>query len=140
MWLSWIDNRTLFACQTILTAVYAIVFLSMGRMHRHLPATGSFALGFFSGFLGCVLIVLRGSLPNFVSIVIVNFLLFSAFVLFYRGILLFFRSPRTTRLLWTSVEVVPMTVSSGPDGSTIVHYVGQTTSGCWAASSTMALT
>jgi GGDEF domain-containing protein len=105
MWLSWIDNRTLFACQTLLTAVYAIVFLSMGRMHRHLPGTGSFALGFFSGFLGCVLIVIRGSLPTFVSIVVVNFLLFSAFVLFYRGILLFFRSPRTTHLLWTSVAV-----------------------------------
>jgi len=105
MWLSWIDNRTLFACQTLLTAVYAIVFFSMGRMHRHLPGTGSFALGFFLGFLGCVLIVIRGSLPSFVSIVVVNFLLFSAFVLFYRGILLFFRSPRTTHLLWTSVAV-----------------------------------
>ncbi len=105
MWLSWIDNRTLFACQTLLTAVYAIVFFSMWRMHRHLPGTGSFALGFFSGFLGCVLIVIRGSLPNFVSIVVTHFLLFSAFVLFYRGILLFFRSPRTTRLLWASVAV-----------------------------------
>jgi diguanylate cyclase (GGDEF)-like protein len=105
MWLSWIDNRTLFACQTLLTAVYAIVFLSMGRMHRHLPGTGSFALGFFSGFLGCVLIILRGILPNFFSIVVMNFLLFSAFALFYRGILLFFRSPRTTRLLWILVGV-----------------------------------
>ena len=105
MLLSWIDNRTLFACQTLLTAVYAIAFLSMGRMHRHLPGTGSFALGFLSGFLGCVLIVIRGSLPKVVSIIVVNFLLFSAFVLFYRGILLFFRSQRTTRALWISVGV-----------------------------------
>ncbi|WP_353072157.1 hypothetical protein [Tunturiibacter gelidiferens] len=74
-------------------------------MHRHLPGTGSFALGFFSGFLGCVLLVIRGSLPNVVAVVVVNFLLFSAFVLFYRGILLFCRSPRTTRTLWTSVGV-----------------------------------
>jgi hypothetical protein len=50
MLLSWIDNRTLFACQTLLTAVYTIVFLSMGRMHRHLPGTGSFALVFFQVF------------------------------------------------------------------------------------------
>jgi diguanylate cyclase (GGDEF)-like protein len=105
MWLSWIDNRTIFACQTLLTAVYAIVFLSMGRMHRHLPGTGSFALGFFSGFLGCVLMTMRGSLPNVVAIVVVHFLLFSAFVLFYRGILLFFRSPRTARPLWISVAL-----------------------------------
>jgi hypothetical protein len=105
MLLSWIDNRTLFTCQTLLAVVYAIVFLSMGRMHRHLPGTGSFALGFLSGFLGCVLIVMRGSLPHVVSIVLVNFLLFSAFVLFYRGILLFFRSPRTTRSLWILVGV-----------------------------------
>jgi GGDEF domain-containing protein len=48
---------------------------------------------------------MRGSLPNFVSIVVVHFLLFSAFVLFYRGILLFFRSPRTARLLWISVAL-----------------------------------
>jgi diguanylate cyclase (GGDEF)-like protein len=105
MWLSWMDNRTLFACQTLLTMVYAIAFLGMKRMYRHLPSTGSFALGFFSGFLGCILAIVRGSVPTFVSVVIEQFLFFSAFVLFYRGILLFFRSPRTTRFLWTSVVV-----------------------------------
>ena len=105
MWLSWMDNRTLFACQTLLTVVYAIAFLGMRQMNRHLPGTGSFALGFFSGFLGCVLMVIRGRVPNFVSIVVEHFLIFSAFVLFYRGILLFFRSPRTTRSLWISVAV-----------------------------------
>ncbi len=68
-------------------------------MYRHLPGTGSFALGFFSGFLGCILIVLRGGVPNSVAVVVEHSLIFSAFVLFYRGILLFFRSPRTTRFL-----------------------------------------
>jgi hypothetical protein len=97
MWLSWMDNRTLFACQTMLAVVYAVAFLGMRRMNRHLPGTGFFALGFFSGFLGCILTVMRGCVPNFVSVVVVHFLIFSAFVLFYHGILLFFRSPRTTR-------------------------------------------
>ena len=96
------DNRTLLACQTLLTMVYAIAFLGMRRMYRHLPGTESFALGFFSGFLGCILTIVRGSLPNVVAVVGGHFLIFSAFVLFYRGILLFFRSPRTTRLLWIS--------------------------------------
>ncbi len=105
MWLSWMDNRTLFACQTLLTMVYAIAFLGMRRMYRHLPGTGSFSLGFFSGFLGCALILMRGSVPRFISIVVEHFLIFSAFALFYRGILLFFRSPRTTHSLWTSVAV-----------------------------------
>ncbi len=105
MWLSWMDNRTLFACQTLLTMVYAIAFLGMRRMYRHLPGTGSFSLGFFSGFLGCVLILMRGSVPRFISIVVEHFLILSAFALFYRGILLFFRSPRTTHFLWTSVAV-----------------------------------
>lgn len=68
-------------------------------MYRHLPGTGSFALGFFSGFLGCIVIVLRGGVPNSVAVVVEHSLIFSAFVLFYRGILLFFRSPRTTRFL-----------------------------------------
>ena len=48
MWLSWMDNRTLFACQTLLALVYAVAFLGMRRMNRHLPGTGFFALGFFS--------------------------------------------------------------------------------------------
>jgi diguanylate cyclase (GGDEF)-like protein len=34
-----------------------------------------------------------------------HFLIFSAFVLFYRGILLFFRSPRTTHFLWISTAI-----------------------------------
>ncbi len=93
------DNRTLFACQILLTMVYSIAFLGMRRMYRHLPGTGSFALGFFSGFLGCIVIVLRGGVPNSVAVVVEHSLIFSAFVLFYRGILLFFRSPRTTRFL-----------------------------------------
>jgi diguanylate cyclase (GGDEF)-like protein len=105
MWLSWMDNRTLFACQTLLAVVYAVAFLVMGRMNRHLPGTGNFALGFFSGFLGCILTVIRGYVPNFVSVVVEHLLLFSAFVLFYRGILLFFRSPRTTRFLWILIAV-----------------------------------
>jgi diguanylate cyclase (GGDEF)-like protein len=99
------DNRTLFACQTLLTMVYAIAFLGMRRMYRHLPGTESFALGFFSGFLGCILIIVRGSIPNAVAVVAEHFLIFSAFVLFYRGILLFFRSPRTTHFLWISTAI-----------------------------------
>jgi diguanylate cyclase (GGDEF)-like protein len=99
------DNRTLFACQILLTMVYSIAFLGMRRMYRHLPGTGSFALGFFSGFLGCVLIVVRGAAANFVTNVIEHFLIFSAFVLFYRGILLFFRSPRTTHFLWITCAI-----------------------------------
>lgn len=101
----WIDNKTLFACQTILTAVFTVAFLCMRRMYRHLPGTGSFALGFFCGFLGFVLTVLRSSVPNFISIVVLHFFMLAAFALFYRGILLFFRSPRTTRFLWTSIAV-----------------------------------
>jgi diguanylate cyclase (GGDEF)-like protein len=93
------DNRTLFACQTLLAMVYAIAFLGMRRMYRHLPGTGSFALGFFSGFLGCIVIIVRASIPNFAAVVVEHFLIFTAFVLFYRGILLFFHSPRTTRLI-----------------------------------------
>jgi hypothetical protein len=61
MWLSWMDNRTLFACQTLLAVVYAAAFLGMRRMNRHLPGTGFFALGFFSGFLGCILTVIQAA-------------------------------------------------------------------------------
>jgi diguanylate cyclase (GGDEF)-like protein len=47
----------------------------------------------------------RGNLPNVAAIVVGHFFIFSAFILFYRGILLFFRSQRTTRLLWISCAV-----------------------------------
>jgi diguanylate cyclase (GGDEF)-like protein len=99
------DNRTLFACQILLTMVYSIAFLGMRRMYRHLPGTGSFALGFFCGFLGCILLVIRGSVPNVAAVVAEHFFIFCAFVLFYRGILLFFRSVRTTHFLWISCAV-----------------------------------
>lgn len=99
------DNRTLFACQMLLTMVYTIAFLGMRRMYRHLPGTESFAFGFFCGFLGFLLTIARSSLPNVVAVVVGHFLIFSAFVLFYRGILLFFRSPRTTRPLWIACAV-----------------------------------
>jgi diguanylate cyclase (GGDEF)-like protein len=99
------DNRTLFACQILLTMVYSIAFLGMRRMYRHLPGTGSFALGFFCGFLGCILLVIRGSVPNVAAVVVEHFFIFCAFVLFYRGILLFFRSVRTTHFLWISCAV-----------------------------------
>lgn len=104
----WIDNKTLFACQTILTAVFTVAFLSIRRMYRHLPSTGSFALGFFCAFVGFVLTVFRSGVPDFISVVVLHLFFFTAFVLFYRGILLFFRSPRTTRFLWTSVAVATL--------------------------------
>jgi diguanylate cyclase (GGDEF)-like protein len=98
--------------------VYSIAFLGMRRMYRHLPGTGSFALGFFSGFLGCIVIVLRGRVPNSVGVVVEHSLIFSAFVLFYRGILLFFRSPRTTRFLsiLCVVAVLQLTYFSATEG------------------------
>jgi GGDEF domain-containing protein len=105
MWLSWMDNRTLFACQTLLTAVYAGALLIMRQTNRHLPGTGSLAFGFVCGFLGCAMIVIRSSVPNFIFIVVENFFVFSAFALFYRGILLFFRSSRTARVVWISIAV-----------------------------------
>jgi len=108
MWLPWMDNRTLFACQTLMAVVYAVAFLGMRQMNRHLPGTGFFALSFFSGFLGCILTVLRGRVPNFVSVVVEHFLIFSAFVLFYRGILLFFRSPRLLKQLPATALWIPL--------------------------------
>jgi hypothetical protein len=125
MWFSWMDNRTLFACQTLLTMVYALAFLAMRRMYRHLPGTESFALGFFCGFLGCLLAIVRGSLPNVAAVVVGQFLIFSAFALFYRGILLFFRSPRTTRLLWIScaVALVVLTYYSAVENQVVIRIV-----------------
>jgi diguanylate cyclase (GGDEF)-like protein len=95
-----IDVGTLLGCQIVLTLVYAIVFCCMKYIYPHLRGAGSVALAFFAATVANVLLVLSGSIPAFLSIVVSHCLLLSAFVLFYNGVLHFFRSPRKIRYAW----------------------------------------
>src|SRR5258707_4332311 len=77
----------------------------MKGMYPYLRGAGSVALAFFAATIANVLLLLSGSLPAFVSIVVFHCLLLSAFVLFYTGVLHFFKSPRKIRYAWALTVV-----------------------------------
>ena len=100
-----VDIGTLLGCQIVLTLIYAIVFCSMKIMYPHLRGAGSVAFAFFLATIANLLLILSGSIPNFLSIVVSHCLLLSAFVLFYTGVLHFFKSPRRIRYAWALTVV-----------------------------------
>ena len=100
-----VDVGTLLGCQIVLTLIYAIVFCSMKIMYPHLRGAGSVAFAFFLATIANLLLILSGSIPNFLSIVVSHCLLLSAFVLFYTGVLHFFKSPRRIRYAWALTVV-----------------------------------
>jgi diguanylate cyclase (GGDEF)-like protein len=95
-----IDVSTLLGCQIVLTLIYAIVFCCMKVMYPYLRGAGSVAFAFLAATVANVLLVLSGSIPAFLSIVVSHSLLLSAFVLFYTGVLHFFKSQRNARFAW----------------------------------------
>src|SRR5260370_6516413 len=100
-----VDVGTLLGCQIVLTLIYAIVFCSMKINDPLLRGAGSVAFAFFVASIGNLLLILSGSLPAFLSIAVSHCLLLSAFVLFYTGVLHFFKSPRTIRYAWALTVV-----------------------------------
>jgi diguanylate cyclase (GGDEF)-like protein len=100
-----IDVGTLLGCQIVLTLIYAIVFCSMKIMYPYLRGAGSVAFAFFLATIGNILLLLSGSIPEFLSIVVSHCVLLSAFVLFYTGVLHFFKSPRRIRYAWALTVV-----------------------------------
>src|SRR5580704_17831208 len=105
-----IDNNTLLGCQVALTLIYAIAFYCMKRMYPHLRGAGAVAIAFFAATIANVLLLLSGYLPAFVSIAVSHALLLSAFVLFYTGVLQFFKSNRKVRYAWALTVVASVVI------------------------------
>jgi diguanylate cyclase (GGDEF)-like protein len=103
-----VDVETLLGCQIALTLVYAIVFFCMKRIYPYLRGAGSVALAFLLATIANILLLLSGSIPLFSSIAVSHCLLLSAFVLFYTGVLHFFRSPRRIRYAWAVTVVASL--------------------------------
>ncbi len=101
---SWLDNRTLIACDFMLAVAFAIVFFGMKRTYPNLRGINTIAVSFLLCVPGTFLIVSRGSIPYFVSVVIANMFIFGSFVFLYRGILRFIGSRRSA--------IIPILVSS----------------------------
>jgi diguanylate cyclase (GGDEF)-like protein len=98
--ISSVDVGTLLGCQIVLTLVYAIVFCCMKVIYPHLRGAGSVTLAFLATTIANILLLLSGSIPPVLSVVVSHCLLLSAFVLFYTGVLHFFKSPRKIRSAW----------------------------------------
>jgi diguanylate cyclase (GGDEF)-like protein len=101
--LEWFDNRTLIACDFIVSVAFAIVFFGMKRSYPTLRGINTVAISFLLGVPGTFLIASRGVVPYFVSVTIAYCFLFGAFVFLYRGILRFIGSRRSA--------IIPILVS-----------------------------
>ncbi|MCU1253286.1 MAG: hypothetical protein JWQ49_6315 [Edaphobacter sp.] len=100
-----VDIGTLLGCQIVLTLAYAIVFCCMKIFYPYLRGAGSVAVAFVVATIGNILLLLSGSIPLFISIAVSHCLLLSAFVLFYTGVLHFFKSARAIRYAWALTVV-----------------------------------
>jgi diguanylate cyclase (GGDEF)-like protein len=100
---SWLDNRTLIACDFMLALAFAIVFFGMKRCYPNLRGINTIAISFLLGVPGTFLLASRGTIPYLLSVSVAHCFVFGSFVFLYRGILRFIGSRRTTLL--------PITVS-----------------------------
>jgi diguanylate cyclase (GGDEF)-like protein len=96
--LSWFDNRTLISCDFLLAAAFAIVFFGMKKAYPNLRGINTIAISFLLGVPGSFLIASRGSIPNFLSVVIAQGFVLGSFLFLYRGILRFLGSRKTILL------------------------------------------
>jgi diguanylate cyclase (GGDEF)-like protein len=101
---SWLDNRTLIACDLMLATAFAIVFFGMKRSYPNLRGINTIAISFLLFIPGTFLVISRGSIPYFISVTVANCFVFGSFVFLYRGILRFIGSRRTA--------LIPIAVSS----------------------------
>jgi diguanylate cyclase (GGDEF)-like protein len=121
-----VDVGTLLGCQIVLTLVYAIVFFCMKTFYPYLRGAGSVATAFFLATIGNLLLLFSGSLPIFLSIAVSHCLLLSAFVLFYTGVLHFFKSPRKIRYAWALTvfaSILTLYLNLSHDGTRTLTYV-----------------
>ncbi len=93
--LSWFDTRTLYTCQLLLAGVFAAVFFGLRRSHPHVQGIVSIAFSFLAGATGILLLFLRGTIPDFVSMTVATALVLTAFVLQYNAVLRFFGARRS---------------------------------------------
>jgi diguanylate cyclase (GGDEF)-like protein len=121
-----VDVGTLLGCQIVLTLIYAIVFCSMKIIYPYLRGAGSVAFAFFLATIANLLLVFSGSIPNFLSIAVSHCLLLSAFVLFYTGVLHFFKSPRRIRYAWAltiAASILTIYLNLSHNRTTTLVYV-----------------
>jgi len=107
--LSWFDNRTLFGCQCMLSVMFAVLFLWMGRAFPTVRGVQSFAWAFLLGIPCTFLMLSRGHIADILSITLGNVLAMVCFLLLYDGIVRFIGGRSRIRLL-AGLAVIPIGV------------------------------
>jgi diguanylate cyclase (GGDEF)-like protein len=95
---SWLDNRTLIACDFMLAIAFAAVFFGMKRAYPNLRGINTIAISFLLGVPGTFLLDARGSIPYILSVTVAHCFVLGSFVFLYRGILRFIGSRRTAAI------------------------------------------
>jgi diguanylate cyclase (GGDEF)-like protein len=96
--LTWFDSRSLFGCQCLLATLFAVVFFWMSRVYPAIRGIRSIAIAFLLGVPSTFLLLARGHISDFLSIVVANLLAAITFTLLYDGVTLFVEGTRKT--LW----------------------------------------
>jgi diguanylate cyclase (GGDEF)-like protein len=99
---SWLDNRTLVACDFMLALAFAIAFFGMKRTYPNLRGIHTIAISFLLVVAGTFLIAARGAVPWFASVTLGNGCLFASSVFLHRGILRFIGSRKKS---WLPIAV-----------------------------------
>jgi diguanylate cyclase (GGDEF)-like protein len=87
--LSWFDTRTLYSCQLLLAGSFAAAFFGLRRSHPDVQGIVPIAFSFLAGATGILLLFLRGTIPDFVSMTVATALVLASYVLQYSAILRF---------------------------------------------------
>ncbi|WP_407333621.1 diguanylate cyclase domain-containing protein [Enterovibrio sp. 27052020O] len=92
-WMLALDNRTLLIVTALISIGSAVALISLWRSQSTRNGIGFWAVGMSCVALGSILISTRGSLPDFLSLVVANSLYVIGFQLIFRGIRIFVGRP-----------------------------------------------
>ncbi|MFM9928233.1 GGDEF domain-containing protein [Variovorax sp. H27-G14] len=101
-----LDPRSVIMLAGIMGLMMALVVFFMRRSYpRSIQGLGEWALAPLVAFVSTLLFAARGFLPDFVSVVVANFVLYQACILYYAGSQKFLQGRSDTRL-WTLLNGV----------------------------------
>jgi diguanylate cyclase (GGDEF)-like protein len=88
--LTWFDNRTILAFETMTAAAFGLAILFIHRSYPRIRGAKIIAIAFLIAAPAMLLIAARGVIPNFISVVVANVLVYLCYLLDYLGVRRYF--------------------------------------------------